>query len=117
MLAFSVEQDCHVHQLDITVAYLNRKLSETVFMELPPLKLHEKPNEEVYLFKKERLDGLHQSGWECSKCLDKFFKSVKVTRSRADSCIYFDKEKELIVDVYADDHLVMCSKDSTNSRV
>lgn len=82
LLAFAVEQDWPVHQLDITAAYLNGKLSEEVFMELPPIKLHEKPNEEVCLLKRS-LYGLHQSGREWNICLDKFLKSVELTRSRA----------------------------------
>ncbi|XP_035229345.1 uncharacterized mitochondrial protein AtMg00810-like [Stegodyphus dumicola] len=44
-------------------------------------------------------------------CLDKFLKSMSLTRSRADPCVYFNKEKELIIGVYVDDLLVMSSKD------
>lgn len=112
LLAFSVEQDWQVHQLDITAAYLNGKLSETVFMELPPMNLHEKQSEEVCLLKKS-LYGLHQSGREWNICLDKFLKSAKLTRSRADPCVYFDKKRKLIVGVYVDDLLVMSSEVST----
>ena len=113
LLAFAVEQDWQVHQIDITAAYLNGELSEEVFMELPPINTHEnKPNAEVCLLKKS-LYGLHQSGREWNICLDKFLKSIKLTRSRADPCIYFDKEKELIVGVYVDDILIMSSSDST----
>lgn len=111
LLAFSVEQNWQVHQLDITAAYLNGKLSETVFMEQPPLSLHSKPREEVCLLKKS-LYGLHQSGREWNICLDKFLKSINLTRSRADPCVYFNKKNDLIIGVYVDDLLVM-SKEST----
>lgn len=62
LLAFSVEQGWEVHQLDITAAYLNGKLNETVFMEQPQLNPNEK-TDEVCLLKKS-LYGLHQSGRE-----------------------------------------------------
>lgn len=110
LLAFSVEQDWQVHQLDITAAYLNGKLSETVYMELPSMNLHEKPSEEVCLLQKS-IYGLHQSGREWNICLDKFLKSINLTRSRADPCVYFNKKNDLIIGVYVDDLLVM-SKDS-----
>lgn len=112
LLAFSVEKHWQVHQLDITAAYLNGKLSETIFMEQPPLSLNEKPGEEVCLLRKS-LYGLHQSGREWNICLDGFLKSIKLTRSRADPCVYFDKETELIVGVYVDDLLVMSSRSFT----
>lgn len=112
LLAFSVEQDWQVHQLDITAAYLNGKLNETIFMEQPQLNLHGKTNEEVCLLKKS-LYGLHQSGREWNLCLDGFLKSVNLTRSRADPCVYFNKEAELIVGVYVDDLLVTSSRYST----
>lgn len=111
LLAFSVEQDWQVHQLDITAAYLNGKLNETIFMEQPQLNLHGKTNE-VCLLKKS-LYGLHQSGREWNLCLDGFLKSVNLTRSRADPCVYFNKEAELIVGVYVDDLLVTSSRYST----
>lgn len=86
LLVFSVQQNWHAGQLDIIAAYLNGKLNETVFMELPLLKLHDKPNEDVCLLKKS-LYGLHQSGRECNIRLGKFLKSVKLTRSRTDSYV------------------------------
>ncbi len=112
LLAFSVEQNWQVHQLDITAAYLNGKLNETIFMEQPQLNPNEKPYEEVCLLKKS-LYGLHQSGREWNLCLDGFLKSVNLTRSRADPCVYFNKEIELIVGVYVDDLLIMSSRKST----
>lgn len=109
LLAFSVEQNWQVHQLDITAAYLNGTLSETIYMEQPPQDLNNKHTEEVCLLKKS-LYGLHQSGREWNICLDKFLKSVNLTRSKADPCVYYNKEKELIVGVYVDDLLVMSSR-------
>ena len=46
-------------------------------------------------------------------CLDGFLKSIKLTRSSADPCVYFNKETELIVGVYVDDLLVMSNRYST----
>lgn len=112
LLAFAVEQDWQVHQLDVTAAYLNGTLNETIFMEQPQISLHGTPNEEVCLLKKS-LYGLHQSGREWNLCLDGFLKSVNLTRSRADPCVYFNKEGGLIVGVYVDDLLVMSSRLST----
>lgn len=112
LLAYSVEQNWLVHQLDITAAYLNGKLSETVFMEKPIVHWQEKPTEEVCLLKKS-LYGLHQSGREWNVCLDKFLKSYHLTRSKADPCVYADKERNLIVGVYVDDFLVMSDLEST----
>ena len=72
-----VEKDWLVLQLDITVAYLNGKLNETVYMEQPQLNLIEKPDKEVCLLKK-KLCSLNQFGREWNLCLDGFMKSVNL---------------------------------------
>lgn len=112
LLAYSVEKDWKVHQLDITAAYLNGKLSETVYMELPPTSIGSKSKEEVCLLKKS-IYGLHQSGREWNLCLDEFLKSIHLVRSMADPCVYFNQDEKLIVGVYVDDLLVMSEEITT----
>ncbi|GBN60812.1 hypothetical protein AVEN_256848-1 [Araneus ventricosus] len=80
-------------------------------MELPHVYPQEKPAEEVFLLKKS-LYGLHQSG-ERVVYFDKFLKSYKLTRSREDPYVHFDKERKLIVGVYVDDLLVMSNLETT----
>lgn len=62
------------------------------------------------LFKEKslRITGLHQSGREwCPWCLDKFLKSINLTKDRKHSCACLNENQDLIVGVYVDDLLVI----------
>lgn len=52
LFALPVVQNLQVHKLDIFVVYLNGELSETIFMELPLVKQHEKLDEKHFFIKK-----------------------------------------------------------------
>lgn len=103
LLAIAVERNWKIHQVDITAAYLNGTLKETIYMEQPQTFVdYEK--DKAYLLKKS-LYGLRQSGREWNFTLDKLLKSEGMTRSKADPCVYISKK--LIVGVYVDDLLII----------
>lgn len=85
LLAVAVERDWKIHHVDITAAYLNGTLKETVYMEQPAKYEHCK--DDVCLLKKS-LYGLRQSGREWNLELDKFLKTEGFSRSKADPCVY-----------------------------
>lgn len=104
LLAIAVERNWKIHQVDITAAYLNGTLKETIYMEQPsPFGDYEK--NEVCLLKRS-LYGLRQSGREWNFTLDKVLKPEGMTRSKADPCVYISKKK-LIVGIYVDDLLII----------
>lgn len=113
LLAISIERDWKIYQLDITPAYLHGTLGEDVYMYQPyPFK--KDPEDGVCLLKKS-LYGLKQSGNEWNACLNTSLKSIGMIRSWADPCVYYSKDKELIIGVYVDDILIT-AKDEERIR-
>lgn len=109
LLALAVERSWPVHQIDITAAYLNGSLDETIFMEQPAV-FCEGSRDDVCLLKKS-LYGLRQSGRQWNVRLDEFLKKEGLTRSKADPCVYFDNEKNIIVGVYVDDIVIIAESE------
>lgn len=70
-----------------------------------------------FFYLKKSLYSIHQSGRKRDICLEDFFKPVKLTRFRADSCTYFNKENHFIITIYLDDLLVVPRKDSTILKI
>lgn len=101
-----MEQDWNIHKLDITAAYLNGILKETIYMGKLSMQVETNEEQEACLLKKS-IYGLHQSERQWNLRLDKFLKSTGLKRSKADPCIYYDKRQEFIVGVYIDDLLIL----------
>lgn len=103
LLAVAIERDWKIHQVDITAAYLNGIVKETIYMEQPTI-LCKEDQDNVCLLKKS-LYGLRQSGREWNIRLDELLKNEGMTRSKADPCVYFCED--LIIGVYVDDILIL----------
>ncbi|KAM7297533.1 uncharacterized protein ISCGN_022684 [Ixodes scapularis] len=112
LLAIAVERNWKIHQVDITAAYLDGTLKETVYMKQPQ-PFGDCKKDEVCLLKKS-LYGLRRSGREWNLTLDKLLKWQGMTRLKADPCIYVSKEKKLIVGVYVDDLLIIAEEEKAN---
>jgi len=132
MLALAAENNMTIHHFDVTTAFLNGKLEEEIFMEIPEYAVEalqeivrRSPAEDVIGSKatfmlneinqgdkvcllKRALYGLRQAGRCWYTRIDDELLKFGARRSSADTCIYVkgDKEDLLIIAVYVDDILV-----------
>jgi hypothetical protein len=130
MVATAAEYKLDVHQMDVTAAYLNGEVSETLFMEVPEgLKeaLQSIAKEKCELSGKaeqwlrnlgngvdkvcrvrKALYGLKQSGRQWFKKLDHELKRLGLNPTDADPCVYVLRigDKLVIVSIYVDDILI-----------
>lgn len=132
-VAFAAKSGMHIRQYDVTTAYLNGELEETVYMEVPdqmeeilrcivkternqdPTAIKAKDmldtlatGDKVCLMKKA-LYGLKQAGRAWNKKLDRELRTLGANPTNGDSCVYVRRREEImIVIIYVDDLLVMC---------
>ena len=80
----------HVHQMDVTTAFLIPEVEEELYMELPngwPAELPGDRKDQVYRLKKT-LYGLKQSPRVWNTRLNDWMISQRFTRSLSDMCLY-----------------------------
>jgi len=132
MLALVAENNMTIHHFDVTTAFLNGKLEEEIFMEIPEYAVEalqeivrRSPAEDVIGSKaafmlneidqgdkvcllKRALYGLRQAGRCWYTRIDDELLKFGARRSSADTCVYVkgDNEDLLIIAVYVDDVLV-----------
>jgi len=111
LFAASVNEEMHVHQMDVISAYVQGELNEDIYMEQPEMFIEHGHEEKVCKLLKP-LYGLKQSGREWYKKLDSYITEIGGKRTAADPCVYvFGKNNErVIVIVYVDD-LILASKE------
>lgn len=61
-LALSVEMEYHVHQMDVITAYIQGNLSETIYMEQPPMFIN---NKDKICRLKRPIYGISKTIWPC----------------------------------------------------
>ena len=107
VIALAVHKDMKLHQMDIKTAFLNRELSEEVFMKQPEGFVKEGEKDLVCRLKKS-IYGLKQSPRCWNTALDSHLKKMKFIQTKADPCIYVfkDKTETVIIAVYVDDILI-----------
>ena len=107
LLAFPVQHDLLIHQMDVKTAFLNSKLNEEIYMQQP--EGYVKPGEEHLVCKIEKsLYGLKQS----SRCWNKAFREsvekVGFTQATADPCVFIRKKDTLtIIAIHVDDLMIL----------
>lgn len=111
LLAASANDEMHVHQMDVTSAYVQGDLSDEVYMEQPEMYVQRGEESKVCKLLKP-LYGLKQSGREWYRKLDGYITSNGGIRTAADPCVYvFGKDnRQVITIVYVDD-LILASKE------
>ena len=112
LLAFAVQNDLLIHQMDVETAFLNGKLDEEIYMQQP--KEYVKPVEEHLVCKlEESLYGLKQS----SRCWNKVFREciekIGFIQASADPCIFIRKDALTIIGV---DDLMILGRNITDMR-
>lgn len=111
LLAYAVENDYIVEQLDVDTAFLIPKLTEEIYMELPE-GYHIAEQDRVLKLKKS-IYGLKQSSRNWNEHLVKTLVNGKFKQSTTDACVLFKEEEDksrTYVTVYVDDLLIMGQK-------
>ncbi|SOV06645.1 uncharacterized protein UDID_17553 [Ustilago sp. UG-2017a] len=116
LLSLAVECDWEVHQLDITMAYLNSMLKHVIYMKLP--EGAKVPKGKAYQVIKG-LYGLKQSGREWNMEFDKFLWRSNFHRLDCVSCIYTRGKGDdfTIVIIYVNNTLIISPKLETVKHI
>ncbi|SOV09427.1 uncharacterized protein UDID_18600 [Ustilago sp. UG-2017a] len=116
LLSLAVERNWEVHQLDITMAYLNSTLNHVIYMKPP--EGAKVPKGKAYRVIKG-LYGLKQSGREWNMEFDKFLRRSNFHRLDCAPCIYTRGEGDnfAIVVIYVDDTLIIAPTLETVRRI
>lgn len=107
LLSFAVQNNMHVHQMDVVTAFLNGHLEEEIYMEQPDGYV--KPGQEHLVCKlKKAIYGLKQSPRCWSKTFTEFMKDLGFNQSTSDPCVFVRARQELeILAVYVDDLILI----------
>jgi hypothetical protein len=109
VLAYAVQKDMLVHQMDVVTAFLNGELDEEIYMEQPEGYVEPGQDDMVCKLKKS-LYGLKQSPRCWNQTFVKSVESLGFEQSQADPCIFVKCHPggELsIIAVYVDDLIIM----------
>ena len=95
LLAFAVQNDMLIHQMDVVTAFLNGNLKEEIYMEQPPG--YTQPGMENLVCKlKKSLYGLKQSPRCWNTAFREHMESIHFKQSGADPCIFIRTEETSI---------------------
>jgi len=110
LIALAAKYGLHLHQLDISTAFLNGELKEDIYMKQPE-GFQVKGKEHLVCKLKKSIYGLKQSPRCWNEALDKQLKNMKFKQSANDPCIYIlqSGEEVFIIAVYVDD-IILCGK-------
>ena len=105
LLAFAVQNDLLIHQMDVETAFLNGKLDEEIYMQQP--EGYVKPGEEHLVCKLEKwLYGLKQSSRCWNKVFRECFEKTGFIQASADPCVFIGRDALNIFGVRVDDLMI-----------
>ncbi|CAL4187015.1 unnamed protein product, partial [Meganyctiphanes norvegica] len=109
IINIAVQEGFPVHQMDVNNAYLNSNLDFDVYMRQPEGFVEQGINYTCKLNK--GLYGLKQSGFLWNDMIVNFFKSLNLTQSQNDMCLFvrIQNDEKLFVILYVDDLIVVAS--------
>ena len=111
LFALATNLNYEMKHLDVPTAFLNADLEEDAYMEQPP-GYTDGDSSKVWKLLKS-LYGTKQAPHNWNKELDQTLKSAKLTRCKADTCIYIKQSKNgnmMLVGVFVDDLLPLYAK-------
>ena len=100
--------DLECDQVDITAAFLNGDLEETIYLNPPEVS---NIGQDKVLLLRKSLYGLKQSPRCFNKRLDKWLQSQGLVPTSADPCVYTQRHNGhfLMLSVHVDDQLIACN--------
>ena len=107
LLAFAVQHEMIIHQMDVVTAFLNGTVDEDIYMKQP--EGYVQPGKEQLVCKlKKSLYGLKQSPRCWYRAFEEYMKSIGFTQTDADPCVFVRTGSKLtIVAVYVDDLILI----------
>jgi Reverse transcriptase (RNA-dependent DNA polymerase) len=118
-LAISAALDLHIHQLDISTAFLHADIDEEVYMQQP--EGTQKPGTTNLVCRlRKALYGLRQSPRLFYQLLHKYLVSIGFIRTSKDYCIYTRQEaggSKTVLTVYVDDLSLGCNNLTTLIKI
>ena len=112
ILALSAKQGWSTHHMDVSTAFLNGDLNETLFMSQP--QSFEVKGKEKYVCKlRKSIYGLKQSSKCWHDAFSSFLLQLGFKQSESDSCVYvsFNKGNIIIIALYVDDLMISSNSD------
>ena len=95
LLAYAIQNDMHVHQMDVITAFLNGNLDEYIYMEQPDR--YAVPGKENHVCKlKKSLYRLKQSPRCWNTVLQEHMRKTGFQQSPAGPCVYVRYNEETI---------------------
>jgi len=118
MFALSVEENLHVHQMDVVTAYVQDELSNEIYMEQPPTFETKSGSQEVCKLLRP-IYGLKQSGREWHHKLRSELNKIGLRNSTLEPCVFHRERNggKLIIIVYVDDLLLFSKSLDTITRI
>ena len=109
LLAFAVQNDMLIHQMDVVTAFLNGRLDEEIDMAQPDGYV-EAGKEHLICKLEKSIYGLKQSPRCWNRAFSEYLESIGFEQSTADPCVYIRiSEPMAIIAVYVDD-LILITK-------
>ena len=107
LLAFAVQRDMLIHQMDVVTAFLNGSLEEEIYMDQP--EGYVKTGQEHLVCKLEKsLYGLKQAPRCWNKAFREHLENNGFTQTSSDACVYVKtKETLIVIAVYVDDLIIL----------
>ena len=117
VIALAVRSNLKLHQMDVTIAFLNGELKEQVYMRQPEGYV-EQGKEGLVCKLKRSIYGLKQSQRCWNAALDSQLKRIGFKQTTSDPCLYVSMEGEpFIIAVYVDDILLAGKTDQKIKEV
>ena len=116
LLAFAIQNDLLIHQMDVVTAFLNRVIDQEIFMEQPDGYVVRGQGSKGCKLK-HSLYGLKQSLRCWNQVFNTFLSSIGFLKSEADPCVYNTYNPFVIIAVYADDLIVLTKTQHEMDRV
>ena len=110
LIALAANKKLHLHQLDVTTAFLNGELKEEIYMKQPD-GFAVKGNEHLVCKLKKSIYGLKQSSRCWNEALDKHLKKMCFKQSSYDPCIYvLNSGGEIVITAVCVDDIIIAGK-------
>ena len=107
--AIANQHDMELAQFDVKTAFLYGDLDEDIYMEFP--EGYPNPKNKVCRLIKS-LYGLKQAPRNWNKKFDSFLKRFDLQQAMVDKCLYYTKDRSMLLAIYVDDGLVASTSKS-----